>query len=116
MPRGSTTHRRVTPTLDHGVAASHEAPRWSSRSSYCSSPDDGDEERYRRRVIVAAGSSAPSTGLLLIVLLVLALWWGASVASSRRSSRVCARYGHVPDPDTIGTWRERCARCGTRLR
>lgn len=66
--------------------------------------------------VVATADPVPSNGLLLLVLLALVVWWGASAASSRRSSRVCARYGHVPDPDTIGTWRERCARCGARLR
>jgi hypothetical protein len=57
-----------------------------------------------------------SAGVVVLVVAALALYWLASVATGRRRARVCDRYGHAPDPATVGTWRERCARCGARLR
>lgn len=62
------------------------------------------------------GHATNTTGLVLLAVLALVLYLGQRAASGRRNARTCARYGHVPDPETIGTWRERCGRCGTRLR
>lgn len=61
-------------------------------------------------------STGDPAGYLVLLLVVggLLLWY--RWAGARRAARVCDRYGHAPDPDTVGTRRERCRRCGTRLR
>jgi len=59
-------------------------------------------------------TDADNTGTVVLVLAVLALLWLGARLSGRRA-RVCERNGHVPDPSTIGTWGERCVRCGRRL-
>lgn len=62
----------------------------------------------------AAGDSSPR-GVVLLVLLGGVLL-AASVARRRRLTRTCARHGHTPEPTTVGTRGETCARCGARLR
>jgi hypothetical protein len=61
----------------------------------------------------AATDSVPFFLLLLAVLGAYLLW---SRVVGRYRGRVCDRHGHSPDPDTIGTFRERCKRCGARIR
>lgn len=41
---------------------------------------------------------------------------GYRASAGRAARRRCDRYGHAPTPDTLGTRRERCGRCGARLR
>jgi hypothetical protein len=62
------------------------------------------------------GTATNHTGLVLLAVLALVLYLGQRAATGRRNARTCARYGHAPDPETVGTRGERCARCGTRLR
>lgn len=61
-------------------------------------------------------SSSPSLAPLLLLAAVLVVAWLIGAARRARAGRVCERHGHVPDPDTIGSWSERCRRCGGRIR
>ena len=63
--------------------------------------------------LTAATDTGNNTGVLVLILVGLALWLGLHVVGRR--ARTCARHGHVPDPDTIGSWNERCMRCGGRI-
>lgn len=67
-------------------------------------------------MIVLAAGDGSNTSALVVLLVGLALLWVASVARRRRLARVCDRWGHAPDPTTVGTRGETCTRCGTRLR
>jgi hypothetical protein len=60
-------------------------------------------------------ASAPSPGLLLLLLAVLVTAGAVGAARRRRAAARCDRYGHVADPTTLGSWTERCQRCGARL-
>lgn len=64
-------------------------------------------------VATATDSSVTPGGLLLFLVIALVVWLAAR---GSRASRRCERYGHAPDPTTVGTRGERCARCGARLR
>lgn len=64
----------------------------------------------------APSSTTGDLGVLLVLLAVVALVLVVNAARNRRNARLCARYGHAPDPATVGTWRETCARCGARPR
>jgi hypothetical protein len=67
-------------------------------------------------LIVATDPSSTSSTGVVVLLVLLVGWWLASSVTARRRARVCERYGHAPDPTTVGTRGERCARCGLRLR
>lgn len=61
--------------------------------------------------------SAPPLELVLAAVGGTVWWLAASARRARRARDRCDRYGHAPDPATLGSWRgERCARCGVRLR
>jgi hypothetical protein len=66
-------------------------------------------------LLLSSASSADPPAALLMLLVGLLVWFLVARARGRVNADRCARYGHVPDPDTVGTWRERCRRCGTRL-